>query len=299
MNPRYKPYEQRKPDTQYKHNLKRVLKRGRLTGNPFQTQQTLTHLTLPPMNFKLENGFPLITERKAGFWRDPIGELLGFIHGVRTTQELKEKWGCKWWDNWATADKCADFGLPPGDLGPGSYGPAFHDFPMPDGGTWNQFKEVIQQMKDFPSLRSHKITSWIPYYCVGKNRKVVVAPCHGEIQITVIDGKLTLRMTQRSGDFPIGVPSNMVQYAALTIMIAHITGNEPYMYIHVVNDAQMYLDQETHVREIISRVTPAYPTLMLTKEGLEITDLYDFRPEHFELSDYHPAPGIPRIPATI
>ncbi|MES3004950.1 MAG: thymidylate synthase [Patescibacteria group bacterium] len=299
MNPNYAPYEKRKADTQYKHNLRRVLKRGQLTGNPFQTQKTLTHLTLPAMNFKLANGFPLITERKASFWRAPIGELLAFIHGARTIEEL-DSWGCKWWDKWATPEKCADFGLPPGDLGPGSYGAAFHDFPMPNGGTWNQFEAVIKQIKALPSLRTHLVTSWIPFYSVGDNRKVVVAPCHGNmIQITVINGKLTLRMVQRSGDFPIGVPSNMVQYAALTIMIAHVTGYEPYMYIHQVNDAQMYLDQEEQVRGIVSRETVPYPTLRLTAEGLKVTDLFDFRPEHFELSDYHPGPAIPGIPATI
>ena len=253
MRPQYLPYKKRKPNLSYKKQLGRILREGVYTKTPFQTKGTYTLLTLPPMVFPFSNGFPVITERKIGFWRKPIAELLAFINGVRTGDELA-KWGCNWWgEQWATPEKCATFGLEAGDLGPGSYGAAFHIFPTVDGGSFNQFEHLVQQIRDFPSVRTHVVTPWIPQYVLqhtGLQRKVVVAPCHGWIQITILDGKLTLRMDQRSGDFPIEVPSNIIQYAALTIMLGHVTGYEPHSYIHSVHDAQIYEDQVEQARVI-------------------------------------------------
>ncbi len=252
------------------------------------------------MVFDLPNGFPIITERNIGkFWRTPIGELLAFINGARTINELK-KFGCDWWNTWGTAEKCAQFGLEPGDLGPGSY-TLFKNYPAPDGTMFNQFAEVLKQIRDYPYLASHKITTWFPPYAIQhkeRQRQVVVAPCHGDIEINILDRKLYLRMDQRSGDFPIGVPSNIIQYAALTIMIAHVTGYEPYMYIHSVHNAQIYEDQIESIKELTLRKTRNFPTVVLNDEGLKIKNLSDFRPEHFDLSDYNPHPAL-KIPTTI
>lgn len=106
-------------------------------------------------------------------------------------------------------------------------------------------------------------------------------------------------MNQRSADFVVGVPSNIIQYAALTIMIAHVTGYEPYMYIHAPQDSQIYENHKEHVVEMLSRRQTIFPTLKLTEEGLRINNLFDFRPDHFELSDYHPHPAIPNIQVTL
>ncbi|MFH1013982.1 MAG: thymidylate synthase [Thermoplasmatota archaeon] len=302
MEPKYKPLYDRVPDTQYRDSLKRILKEGELTQNPFQTRGTRTLLTLNPMVFLLSNGFPVITERKIGFWRKSIAELLAFIHGVRDARILAEIWGVNWWkEQWATSEKCAQFGLEPHDLGWGSYGVAFHDFPTMEGGSFNQFYHLVEQIRWRPSLRTHVVSPWIPQYCLqhdGRQRKVVVAPCHGWIQVTIIDDKLTLRMDQRSADFPIGVPSNIIQYAALTMMIAHVTGYEPYMYIHSTHDSQIYEDQVDHVGLMLERETRVFPSLHFTKNGQDITDLFHFRPEHFELRDYNPHPTILGIPVT-
>ena len=315
MNVKYTQADLRTPDYQYKDCLQKIFRKGIYTKHPNQDHGRFTFLGLPPMVFNLSNGFPIITERDMGkFWWVPIGELLAFINGVRTIEGL-EKFGCKWWKQWATPEKCADFGLAPGDLGPGSYGAAFHDFPNFEwektfeefrtgcysSKPFNQFENVIRQIKENPNLATHKVTSWIPQYCIGHSghkRKVVVAPCHGDIQITILDGKLTLHMTQRSGDFPIGVPSNMIQYAALTIMIAHVTGYEPHQYMHYVINAQIYENQAKEVEEILSRKPTVFPSVYLTEEGQKIDNLFDFRPEHFSLGDYYPKPAI-KIPTTI
>jgi thymidylate synthase len=80
-------------------------------------------------------------------------------------------------------------------------------------------------------------------------------------------------------------------------MIAHITGYEPYMYIHSVHDAQIYEDQVECVEELTQRKTASFPMVRLTEEGLKIDNLFDFRPHHFELEDYRPYPAM-KIPVT-
>jgi thymidylate synthase len=303
MEPRYASVENRKPDHQYKDALRRILNYGEVTKSRFQTEGTLTSLTVPAMNFYFQNGFPILTERKIGFWRRPINELFAFVNGVTDARELEEKWGVKWWrESWATAQKCATFGLPDGDLGPGSYGAAFAKFPTADGGTFNQFEHLMKQIARYPELRTHKITSWIPQYCLQHDelqRKVVVAPCHGDIQITILNGKLTLRMDQRSADFPIGVPSNTIQYAALTLAIAHLTGTEPHLFIHACHDSQIYLGHQADVEELLKRESRPFPTLRLTEEGKRLTSLFEFRAEHFELDDYDPHPAMTLAAAVV
>lgn len=297
----------RTPDEQYKRLLRDVLEHGERT-NTQQETDAISLIGPAPLHFKLANGFPMITERnmdpklserlKVTIWQQAIAEIIGFINGARTLEEL-ESYGCSWWAPWATEAKCQKRGLETGDLGPGSYGAAFHDFPTAEGGTFNQFKNIIEQIKEFPHLKTHFITPWIPQYTIrgtGKQQKVVVCPCHGWVHLRVINNKLTLHMFQRSGDVPVGVPSNMVQYAALAMMIAQATGTEPYEYVHSFSDAHIFVDQIPAVEEMLKRDSFAYPTMKLNTDK---TDIFSFRKEDFVLSDYQHHPGIKNIPVAI
>lgn len=293
----YRVYEERTPDSQYRSLLKKIIDEGVWS----ETRQGPRAKTVigAQMHFDLSNGFPLITDRSVeSFWQKPIGELCAFINGARTREQLAE-FGCTWWDAWTSEEKTKKRGLEPGDIGPGSYGAAFHDFPTADGGSFNQFKHLVEQIKELPELRTHFVTPWVPQYIVrgkGKHRKVTIAPCHGWVHVRIINDKLHLHMFQRSGDVPIGVPSNMVQYAALALMLEHLTGYEAVEYVHTISDAHIYEDQVEKLLPIFKREPRRLPTVRLTAEGEKITNIHDFRMEHFELSDYHPHPSIPKIP---
>jgi thymidylate synthase len=295
---KYTPYSKRKPNTDYKDLLREIRDNGVLLPSTQDVDAKMI-FGAKPMRFKLSNGFPILTERDLSkFWRAPIGEMIGFINGARTQEEL-EKYGCKWWKYWVTKEKCAKRGLEEGDLGPGSYGAAFHDFPTSEGEPFNQIEHLIKQIKEKPGLRTHFVTPWIPQYIYrvkGKTQKVVVCPCHGWMHWRVINDKLSLHMFQRSGDVPIGVPSNMIQYSALLLMVAQTVGLEPDEYIHTISDAHIFVDQMDAVDEVISRETRPFPTVKLTKKR---DNIFDYRIEDFELSDYHPLPAITKIPAAI
>jgi len=294
-------------DTQYRERLQLILDQGTQVKSQTETD-TISYVGLPPMRFLLSNGFPMITERNMDpktserlpvtIWRAAIGELIAFINGARTQTEL-EKYGVTWWSAWVTEAKCHKRGLETGDLGPGSYGAAFHDFPTADGGSYNQFQNIVEQIRELPHLKTHFISPWVPQYTIrgtGKTQKVVVCPCHGWIHILIQNNKLSLHMFQRSGDLPIGVPSNMVQYAALTMLIAQATGYEPYEYIHTISDAHIYVDQVPAVEEMLKREPRPFPTMKLTNPT---KDIFEFRHTDFELSDYTPHPGIKGIPVAI
>ena len=302
-----KPYNERTIDTQYRRLLNDILEKGVRTPSQ-QGVDALTLIGPTPLHFKLDNGFPLITERNLNpktsetlpvtIWQQAIGEILAFVNGARTQAEL-EKFGCYWWRWWVTKEKCEKRGLEEGDLGPGSYGAAFHDFPTSEGQPYNQFEKVIQQIKEQPHLRTHFITPWIPQYMMrleGQQQKVVVCPCHGWIHIRIIENKLSLHMIQRSCDVPVGLPQNLIQYAALALAIAHVTGTEAYEYIHSFSDAHIYVDQIDSVKTMLAREPRRLPTLTLNTHK---NNIFDFRREDFTLTDYEPHPGIKKIPVAI
>jgi thymidylate synthase len=296
---RYRPYDERIPDEQYRGLLERIVAQG----VPAPTRQGPEALTLlqQTMRFELANGFPVITERSLkSFWRKPIGELCAFINGATTLAELAD-FGCDWWDAWATPEKTARRGLPPGSLGPGSYGGAFASFPTAEGGGFDQFQHLVEQLRELPGDRTHFVSPWIPQYQVrgaGKTPKTTIAPCHGWVHVRVLGDGLHVHMFQRSGDVPVGVPSNLVQYAALTLMLEQLTGFEAVAYYHTISDAHIYADQLESVKVMLDRPGRALPTVTLTDVGRAVTDIHDFRAEHFEIADYAPHPAIGRIPVS-
>ncbi len=292
MDDFYKPLAERTPDTQYKKRIISTLQHGELVRNTPQGVGALTcFATLAPMVFDLRNGIPFITERSmAGFWKKPIAEIIAMINGARTIDEY-EAFGCDYWKDYR--GKGVQLRLDPDDLGPGSYGPAFHDFEVPSGGTLNQFAQLIEQIRNYPDLRTHLITPWKPYYTArGPNRKVQVAPCHGWLHFRVINGRLHMEMHQRSADMPTGVPSNMAEYAALLLMVCQVTGYSPGNYVHSFSDAHIYENQVKKMRELIRRESRLFPILRLDSS---VRNLFDFRVEHFSLEEYDPQPAM-KIP---
>lgn len=284
----YTPYEERTPDSQYRDRVKFVLEHGSLEPTPQGVPALTCFGNVPAMEFDLSNGAPVIPDRSMmRFWKKALIEIIAFANGVRDVNELITL-GCDYWKDYL--GKGEKYGLAPDDLGPGSYGAAFHDFPMPDGRGFNQYEAVIQQIRARPELRTHFISPWIPFYAFrGPEKKVVVATCHGWQQYRVIQGKLHLLMWQRSADLPIGVPSNMAQYAAMLLLMARATGLPPGTYIHQFGDAHIYETQVEKMRELIAREPKRLPTLTLSPDA---EDFFSVTADDFELTDYDPHPGM-------
>jgi len=291
----YKEFSKRKADTQYRDLLKRIKNEGQKVYS--QQEENALMVFGHQMRFDLKNGFPVITERdlvstekgRPSQFQLALGELCAFLNGARTLEEMK-KFGCGWWSRWVTEKKCAKRGLEPGDLGPGSYGPAWRSFPTSEGEPFDQITHLIEQIREIPHLRTHIVTPWIPQYLgrgEGKQQKVVVVPCHGWFQVLVntYTKELSLHHFQRSADVPVGLVFNLIQYAALTLMISQITGYKPVELVYTTSDTHIFLTQMVDVEEILQTKPQPFPTVTMDPD---IKDIFAFRPEHFEVTDYKP-----------
>ena len=296
-----KPFSERTPDGQYQNLLRKIFQEGvevspihgSLLGN--KQGEKAKMLVGEQLRYKLENGFPVITERDLSgpLVKGALAEHIAFLHGARTQADL-EKFGCGWWKRWVTKEKCAIFGLPEGDLGDGSYGAAWASFPTKEGTPFNQIEHVIRQIKARPYLRTHFISPWIPQYTLqheGLTRRVVVAPCHGWIHILAFPEtkELVVHHFQRSADFPVGVPFNIIQYAAFGMMLGQVLGYTLREVVYTFSDVHIYESQYEKVSELLAREPKRLPTLTLDPS---INALLDFRSEHFTLSDYEPHPKM-------
>lgn len=294
---KYLPPEARVADTQYYNLLEHIYRKGKVV-HPIHGEPARM-ITGAQLRFSMENGFPVITERdlSGSLFRGALAEHIAFLHGARTLDELRSH-GVpdSFWERWVTEKKCADFGLPPGDLGTASYGEAWTRFPKREGGTFNQITAVIDQIQRMPFLRTHHITSWYPPEIIGPpgTRRVVVAPCHGDIYINMFPDvrELTIQHVQRSADLPVGVAFNIIQYAAFGMMLAKVLGYTFTELVYHFIDVHIYERQYQHVEELLARKPYPFPTVTLTKDT---DDIMEFRPEDFVLKDYvaHPKMFIP------
>jgi thymidylate synthase len=110
----------------------------------------------------------------------------------------------------------------------------------------------------------------------------------------VDEDRLSGVLTQRSCDFPVGVPFNIAFYSAMIYLVASITGLKPYEFIHWTADSHIYVDQIDAVKEYLARPIPDCPQLKITPA--ETID--DFTMDHFEVIGYNPQPNI-KIPVAV
>lgn len=290
----YLPPENRTVDTQYHDLLRHIYERGRIT-HPIHGEEARTIIGAQ-MRFLMRNGFPVITERdlSGGFFRGALAEHIAFLHGARTLEELRSYGvpdAC--WAPWVTKEKCADFKLLEGDLGPASYGPTWTAFPARDGSAFNQITAVIAQIRRAPYLRTHRIVNWYPPEIIGAKgtRRVVVAPCHGDIYITADPAtkELIIHHIQRSADLPVGVVFNFIQYAAFGMMLASIIGYTFVELVYTFNDVHIYERQYPYVEELLGRRPHLFPTVTLERDT---EDIMDFERGDFALKDYLPHPKM-------
>jgi thymidylate synthase len=241
------------------------------------------------MRFDLSEGFPLVTTKKIHV-KSVIHELLWFIRGETHVRSLQEA-GVTIWDEWATAEQCARFGRPPGELGP-IYGHQWRNFgaTLASDGTYHrdgfdQLKHLITQIQTSPDSRRLIVSGWNP----REAEQVAIPPCHTLFQCYVQDGRLSLQLYQRSGDVFLGVPFNIASYALLTLMIAQVCNLQPGEFIHTLGDAHLYSNHIEQAKLQLSRKPRPLPTMRIDPS---VKDLFAFRYEHFTLEGYDPYPAI-------
>jgi thymidylate synthase len=271
-------------DAQYLSILKQLLEHGTLKGD--RTGTGTRSIFGVSYRHDLADGFPLLTTKKLHI-RSILHELLWFLRGETNIRYLHEN-GVTIWDEWATPD---------GELGP-VYGAQWRFWKNPDGTTSDQVQAVIDSIRTKPNSRRHIINAWNVSYLPDESKspvqnaldgRMALPPCHIMYQFYVADGKLSCMLTQRSGDWFLGIPYNCASVAFLTHMVAQQVGLEPGEIIHSIGDAHLYLNHIEQARLQLSREPRALPHLAIKRKP---DSIFDYHFDDFELLGYDPHPHI-------
>jgi thymidylate synthase len=271
-------------DQQYLSILSRLLESGNLKSDRTGTG---TH-SLFGVSYRhdLADGFPLLTTKKLHI-RSILHELLWFLRGETNTAYLVQN-GVTIWDEWATES---------GELGP-VYGAQWRFWKNPDGTTTDQVQNVVESLRNNPDSRRHIINAWNVSYLPDESKspvenaragRMALPPCHMSYQFYISDGRLSCMLTQRSGDWFLGVGYNAASVAFLTHMIAQQVGLEPGEIIHSVGDAHLYRNHIEQAKLQLTREPRPLPKLVIKRKPESILE-YQF--EDFELVGYDPHPHI-------
>ncbi|MGB5918821.1 thymidylate synthase [Arcobacter sp.] len=242
------------------------------------------------MRFDLSEGFPLVTTKKCHL-KAIISELLWFLEGSTDERRLAEIHFGEKAENiigkktvWtANADnQGVALGYENSDtvkeLGP-VYGSQWRSWKTNDGKAIDQVSELIEQIKNNPDSRRLILSAWN----VAEIEKMALPPCHTFFQFYVANGKLSCQLYQRSADIFLGVPFNIASYALLTMMVAQVCDLKLGDFVHTFGDAHLYSNHLDQANLQITREPFAKPTMKINPD---IKNIFDFKMEDFELSNY-------------
>ena len=225
------------------------------------------------MRFNLADGFPALTTKKLHL-KSIIHELLWFLSGDTNIRYLKEN-GVRIWDEWA--DKNGDLGR--------VYGAQWRSWRGANGETIDQIRNLVQQIQTNPDSRRLIVSAWNP----AEVDSMALPPCHALFQFYVANGKLSCQLYQRSADIFLGVPFNIASYALLTMMLAQVCGLQAGEFIHTLGDAHLYNNHLEQARLQLTREPRPLPKMHINPD---VRDIFSFRFNDFELTDYDPHPHI-------
>lgn len=215
--------------------------------------------------FNLQDGFPVVTTKKL-FFKGVVVELLWFLKGSTNIAYLKEH-GVNIWNEWADENL---------DLGP-VYGAQWRSWPS-ENGPIDQITNVIEQIKKNPNSRRLIVNSWN----VAKLADMALPPCHLMFQFYVANGKLSIKVIQRSADLFLGVPFNIASYSLLLHIVAAECDLGVGELIWSGGDCHIYKNHLEAVKTQLSREPFPRPELSFKKKN----SIFDYEPKDFTLENY-------------
>ena len=216
--------------------------------------------------------FPICTLRRQA-WKTGIREIFTiYQHPTNVLSEMRDL-GVTWWDPW--------------DIGDGTIGQRY-------GATVKRYDlihKLIDDIKKDPYGRRKVVSLWQE---ADLRETKGLAPCAFLTMWNVRGRYLDMSMIQRSGDMLTASGAggiNEIQYAALLMMVAKVTGYEPGVFTHFVANEQIYDRHMDNAHEMLRRAEimkddTQNPVLVLNKEGE--CQFEDFTIDDFEMKDYSP-----------
>ena len=225
--------------------------------------------------YDLSEEFPAITLRKT-YIKSAIDEILWIWQKKSNNiHDLKSHI----WDQWADKD---------GSIGK-AYGYQLGVKHKYKEGEMDQVDRVLYDLKNNPYSR--RIMTNI--YVHQDLHEMALYPCAYSVTFNVTGDRLNAILNQRSQDILAAGNWNVVQYAALVMMIAQVSGLKPGILMHVIADAHIYDRHIPIVKDLITR--PTYPAPKVTLNPL-VKDFYEFTVDDFTIEDYQTGPQVKGIP---
>ena len=140
------------------------------------------------------------------------------------------------------------------------YGYQWRSWPDYEGGVIDQIAEAVETIRHNPDSRRIIVNAWN----VADLKNMNLPPCHMFFQF-------------------------YASYALLLQMMAQVTGLEAGEFIHTLGDAHIYLNHLEQVDLQLTREPRPLPKMRLNPD---VKDIFGFKYEDFELTDYNPWPHI-------
>lgn len=225
--------------------------------------------------YDLSEEFPAITLRRT-YIKSAIDEILWIWQKKSNNiHDLKSHI----WDQWADKD---------GSIGK-AYGYQLGVKHKYKEGEMDQVDRVLYDLKNNPYSR--RIMTNI--YVHQDLHEMALYPCAYSVTFNVTGDRLNAILNQRSQDILAAGNWNVVQYAALIMMIAQVSGLKPGILMHVIADAHIYDRHIPIVKDLITR--PTYPAPKVTLNPL-VKDFYEFTVDDFTIENYQTGPQVKGIP---
>lgn len=277
-------------EKQYLDALRRIYTEGDDLENARTGEVCRTVINVDLTYDATTNKAPLLTTRKIINPHLGIAELLGYIRGVQSAAEMRAL-GTRSWDANANENKAwlanpnrrgvDDLGL--------TYGATAKNWPVFGSRykTIDLFHKVYNNLKKGIDDRGEIVSFWNP----GAFDFGCLRPCMYEHQFSLLGDDLYLNSTQRSADFPIGTPANMVQVWLFLRLMAQITGKNPKYAFHRNVNSHIYGNQVDLVPAQLEREPFEEPTIDINPDIKTLEDLEtwvgisDFK---ITYPEYHP-----------
>lgn len=228
--------------------------------------------------YDLREEFPILTVRRQ-YLKSAIDELLWIWQ--KKSNHIADL-GSHVWDSWADEQ--------------GSIGKAYgyqlgvkYDFPE---GRMDQVDWVLHTLKNNPASR-RMVTNIFNHHDL---KDMNLQPCAYSMTFNVSGNVLNGILNQRSQDMLTANGWNVMQYAALLMMFAQVSGLVAGELVHVIADAHIYDRHVPIVEELLKR--EPYPAPKVTLDP-SVQDFYAFTKDSFTLEDYHSHPLDEKIPVAV
>ncbi len=269
---------------QYLHLCQRIIDEGQWVENARTGKRCLTLINADLSYNVAANEFPLVTTRKS-YWKSAIAEFIGYIRGYDNAADFR-RLGTTTWDANANENEAwlnNPYRKGEDDMGR-VYGVQGRAWQKPDGGSVDQLRKIVDDLKNGIDDRGEILT----FYNPGEFHMGCLRPCMHTHTFSLLGDTLYLTSSQRSCDVPLGQNFNQVQVFFFLMIMAQITGHKPGIAYHKIVNAHIYEDQLALMRDVQLKREPfAPPRLQINPDIKSLEDLQTWvTMDDFEVTGY-------------